>query len=648
MPTNTMKGVSTWMLLVFWVAFVIAATQGQEESPSRKCQSLWVGGLHEDVGLICMELTSEYESGNNAISYLLISYEVYDDWQIHESFLWLGTDLKELPQIQSTGQPLLEEFSFTNVNVGGENTYEMTVPLNQTGMSCLKSAEERVYAAFHPVLTRKKIHFNQNITVDQEKTKISEKKSSFLRSKDISDVKEKDYRNKKGLWWMEFELSIDCGTPTQQRQQKSWQPIIKQPILRSLRSERRLFEFKRRDPIRDSCPSSASYISEPNNLMTEDFLFHFHVASMFALGVSFDRNLMEKIDYFKSFYERFSAFDDGLNDAAIVAKVDGTCYAAFRGTVEYSLPDVAQNFVLGFRKVPGTDCYVRRGYYDCYFTNYQEAFEQEIRDCVDSCEDGRCPLIVTGASQGAATSVVASLRLFQEYDPYVFTFGVPRTFLPTSPFEDHLECTHFNEERQYHFVLTDSLLKVFDPTPYYHAFWTKNIGREILFDGDGNFNDQGIASNYIMRREPTSLAIHTRWNYNMKTRKAYENACLPAPSRGWFDGHWCAEDGDCQAKSYCREGYCVPRYDTGEACDRDGECRSEHCGDDGICLDQEKKKLAAAGDKCNSDEDCSSQRCEGWLWFSRCEERQETGAHCNEHSDCLSGHCAGLINGKCL
>lgn len=320
----------------------------------------------------------------------------------------------------------------------------------------------------------------------------------------------------------------------------------------------------------------------------------------------------------------------------------------FRGTSELNFLDELQNLNPGFQKVPKTEnCYVRSGFYRAYFTRYQLEFEQSIRDCVNSCSNERCNLILTGGSQGASVAVVAAIYLLKEFDPFVITFGVMRTFLPTSPFNEHEECTNINKERHFHFILTDIHLQRYDPIPYFFGFWSKNVGHEILYDGEGNFNYQGLSKNYNMRRSPSSFKIHTRWNYVSKTEQAYKNICFPYPSKGWFDGHWCSDDDVCMDTSYCQDGFCAPLLDIGDICTRDGACRSASCMD-GHCSN-EMKVLANATEPCRTDKDCRSGRCEGW-WpsLSLCHERLDSGDKCNEHSDCLSGHCAGLFIGKCI
>ena len=667
------------------------ATSDTLYPPSRTCHDIWVGRDYQtDVGEICIHterIIKDKDSGKlddsereeEEESILVIAYATKNTWLIHESFLWIGTSLSDMPRLhsQESGLPSLEEFPYIDWEINGKREYEIRIPLQDLkhSPSCSSqqaiSTREHYYIPVHPVLIQQKP--KKNITgQDQSFTaaassQINSTSRSRLRSSPIININQ-TAQVQSGLWWMEFSFDLHCQpspevesniTKTQrQHKQPPDRTSLLVPTLTNVRHERRLEKFQQRQQSNGACPMSASNVAEANTLLTEGLLYQFHIASVLALSVSFKLNIVQKIDHYRSIYERFNAFDDDFNDAAGVAKVEQTCYAVFRGTIEYNSKDVAQNFVPGYRRVPGTDCYVRRGYYDAYFTSYQQQFDTEVRECVSSCraEDGTgadCQLILSGASQGAANAVVASIYLYEEFDPYVISFGVPRVFLPTSPFDNDKECTNINKDRQYHFLLTDSFLKVYDPVPYYPAYWTKYVGREILFDGEGNFNDQGLSTSdndkYHLKRSPTSLVIHTRWNYFIKAKQAYDNACLPVAATGWFDGHWCSDDDNCQPTSYCPRNtkVCSPRLDVGTACDKDAACLSGSCGSNDLCL-QEQKLLAKDGDTCLWSRECASGRCDGFWGFAHCQAQLESGQGCNEHTDCLSSHCVGVIKGKCL
>jgi hypothetical protein len=91
-------------------------------------------------------------------------------------------------------------------------------------------------------------------------------------------------------------------------------------------------------------------------------------------------------------------------DQALVTKIDGHCFGAFRGTVFHSWDDWMQNFNLGDSVVcneAGGCCQVQNGPYEAYFrTNYHETFEDALRDCAASCSDAPCPVLLVGHSQG--------------------------------------------------------------------------------------------------------------------------------------------------------------------------------------------------------------------------------------------------------
>ncbi|CAB9524214.1 expressed unknown protein [Seminavis robusta] len=606
---------------------------------------------HTNVGKICMhvEIDDVLNHGESHEAVLVVSTETADHWILKENFMWIGSDRADIPKIQHGEVHLLSErFPHSDRNIRRPHKHEFRIPLEDVTAGAMSVP---YYVALHPIIVQGE---------SKPKTPRTDNlHSSYLRQPSTAEMRQNENdeiisTNKGGIWLTEFILNFmlpETSAPSSK--------TFSIPELTNMQQERRLYEFSRREP-NAACFSTPSMDigrsignTPTSDLFTEDFLFQFHIASVLASGVVYEANLMEKIDYYKTLYERFAAFDDGLNDVALVAKVEDVCYGVFRGTVESNLADVAQNFIYGFRQVPGTTCYVRRGYYDAYFTDYQVDFETELKDCVGSCNNGNggCELILAGASQGGANAVVGSMHLYEKYDPIVFTFGAPRVFLPTSPFEEHTPCTSFNKEKQYHFVLTDSFLKAYDPVPSYYAYWTKNVGREILFDGEGNFNDQGVAETFLSRRAPGSQVVHSRTNYQVKTIEAYENACLPTPVSGWVDGHWCSEDSTCQPSSFCSDdGYCTPRSEAGSPCDKNAACLTNFCSSVAkVCLvERSGKSLTSNGASCWRNQDCTSGRCEGYIGFSRCRAPLETGQPCNEHSDCLSSHCAGLLFGSCL
>jgi Lipase (class 3) len=634
------------IVLLLWSCFTKCgcADSNSRGDGSIHCNELWTGGAYDEdqqnihnngLGQICVQLRQDPDGGQPRLqlSYLLNNEH---DFELDSSFLWAGEDLSDMPPSK---QDWPYRYDLTEQpSMGGR--YSVNLPLNRgDGKTCQVLDESdhtsTLYIAAHPVILRQD---NSNTTTFiATKAKMSKQQSkSYLRSSSESNPIQKTQST--GFWWTELELRIKWCNAAEESPQ----------IVSNLQKRRRRQLQEHRNLGFSSC--ERQNISRSSDVLTEEFLHRFNVVSTLSADVAYDLRLTKRIDYYRTLYDRFDGFADGCDDAAVVAKTNDVCYGVFRGTVEYNVFDEMQNLMPGYKKVDDTDCYVRSGFYDAYFTNYVSEFEESIRNCVNSCADGiPCELVLSGGSQGAAAAVVASIRLFQEIDPIVMSLGVMRTFLPTSPFDDHAPCTHINKERHYHFVLTDSFLKAYDPIPYFFGFWTKTVGHEILYDGEGNFNYQGLAPTYNQWRGPGNFAIHTRWNYVVKSQKAYENACFPYPATGWFDGHWCSEDATCMTTSYCdRSGTCQPKLEDGMECRKDAACLAESCVD-GMCFKSPDKPISKPmGQSCWFHKQCSTGRCTGIVGFATCQMQLETGSGCNEHNDCQSGHCAGIFNGKCL
>ena len=633
--------------LHFWTLFLLQLTFSKQDvvewdrtkaGPEQFCDAIWTGHKQNNTGTVCIE-AHKPTSGDRNNFHLLLSYEFDEQWQIQENYLWIGNRLSEMPQVH--GRPSLDDFSIIDRDIKGKSTYDLSVPLsaNDIATSCDRE-RTTLYLALHPVIVPSSL-----LQIPQRNnSRYHTKEEPFLRGQ-----KQKLKLNKYpyGFPWMEFELVLPCQWLRESTEEQGIEYGPPANLLMDIGYRRRHHTFKKQRQLQEGCnplpPNEAT-----SDILTEDFLFRFYTCLTLGTDVAYDRNLIDKKGYYQSMYEQFDAFDDGFNDVVVVAKVEDVCYAVFRGTDEFNCFDMMQNLLPGFRKLPGTDCFVRKGFYDAYFTNYQEDFEQAVRGCVDSCEGDQCELVLSGGSQGAGVAVSAGIYLFEEYDPMVLSIGVMRAFLPTSPFNRDEVCTHFNKDRHFHFILTDTLLEVYDPVPYMYAFWAKNAGHEILYDEDGNFNYQGISHNYNMRRDPSSMTVHTRVNYVAKSNRAYENLCLPAPAVGWRDGHWCSEDSNCMTSSYCEDdGYCAPRLELAARCTRGTACHSGSCIEGQCSL--ETRPLLRNEAKCEQDDECESGRCDGMRGFSTCHTHQESGENCNEHSDCISGHCAiAFFSGKCL
>ncbi len=147
-------------------------------------------------------------------------------------------------------------------------------------------------------------------------------------------------------------------------------------------------------------------------------------------------------------YEDFGYFDEEP-DQALVARIGGYCYGAFRGTTMTWI-DWQQNFNPGKQQVCREDsssdcCMSRSGFYDGYWTGYKKAFEKSIRDCAKTCSNIDECVVLTGHSQGGAIAAVAALPL-ADLNPFVITFGQPTTL--------DAPCDLVTSTRWYRFVNT--------------------------------------------------------------------------------------------------------------------------------------------------------------------------------------------------
>lgn len=144
------------------------------------------------------------------------------------------------------------------------------------------------------------------------------------------------------------------------------------------------------------------------------------------------------LDEFESnTYEAFFGYVEEP-DVAIVAKKDGRCYVAFRGT-KPNFDDWQQNLNPLSRNVYKDNdvdsdefCETRKGYADFIdrsiasdgLGTLTECLQSINDDCEDGDEDETSCLVITGHSQGGAMATVASIILHQ-YNPMLITFGQP-------------------------------------------------------------------------------------------------------------------------------------------------------------------------------------------------------------------------------
>lgn len=275
-------------------------------------------------------------------------------------------------------------------------------------------------------------------------------------------------------------------------------------------------------------------------------------------------------------YDSLQFFNDEP-DQALVAAVDGYCFAAFRGTNTRSWSDVYQNFEVGNEIVCTNNdddvvscCNVERGFYYGYYTNYKDAFEVALRACAAACgapplsaTNGTvaaavCPQVVlTGHSQGGAIAAAAALAL-DDLSPTVITFGQPPAI--------DAPCAIINSDKFYRFI--NSRVgrhgTTYDPVPYlpYNA---KHFGHQIMLGVDATgvayigkdtqveFNPPDAANGFASHcLEPADVG----YIHRIESLINANTASTVIRSSGFQDGTVCSKNVECDSK-ICSSERCV-------------------------------------------------------------------------------------------
>ncbi|CAB9523380.1 expressed unknown protein [Seminavis robusta] len=259
----------------------------------------------------------------------------------------------------------------------------------------------------------------------------------------------------------------------------------------------------------------------------------------------------EKGDF--DFMEQF--FD--LDDVALVARRDGVCYAAFRGTVATNLLDIYQIFDDKPKSVNG--CLVRRGYHRAYFALYYNRFMAKVEDCMNT---GGTELVVTGHSQGGSNAMIAFLDL-QRFNPTAITFGAMRALVEP--------CDTVDSSKIYRY--TNVGYNLYDGWSNCLEIKGVHMGHSIMLDANSTSPAVYLGLDEDINRSPITRDVHSGWIYwdaleAMLEKAKLErdlDACtsrspdapLTVKLRGWEDGHWCSRPDECQTGSTCVEGECV-------------------------------------------------------------------------------------------
>jgi len=374
-------------------------------------------------------------------------------------------------------------------------------------------------------------------------------------------------------------------------------------------------------------------------------------------------------------YDSFSFFDDEP-DQALVAKKDGYCFAAFRGTT-LTAEDWAQNIKLGSADVCATNpdgsgekecCSVRVGFNEAYATNYDKDMEQSLRECASDCPQPDECVVLTGHSQGGAIAAVAALHL-PDLNPYVITFGQPPTV--------NMPCELVSSSRWYRFVNTKSTQfgLYYDPVPFSPKMGTEDVGHMIMLSDDftgvaymgldaqmrfgpllngvdahSMVSLNGTFPGYLNRIDTLITDAESNSSYPIRTNgyvasiqctQDEECESLKCERETTFSvkrcvGTQCEVDGDCDT-GRCDSGLCVPKLGSCMHCDEDSDCFFGSCAWNGRCTGE--NGLMDDECFCALNSECQSGRCEG-ITHRVCQATLPLEAHCNEGSDCTSGHCS--------
>ncbi|CAB9514691.1 expressed unknown protein [Seminavis robusta] len=421
-------------------------------------------------------------------------------WELNDVFVWLGSNETDLPYDveDAWATANFDEFTYTHKRVRERKISIQTSLLNDMGFACPNRATEYFAAVFATVKS-----------IDGRKSEALEIVKSPTES--MSDAANL------------LPYTISC-------QRFSRSQIMPRPV-QSINGQS---TSAHRRQLQD-CPAYPS--NTVFNLTEAEMSKVSYAIKLNMLVTRSEAGLMSKVrKEQKDNYELFNGWCD-LNDQALVAKPkdEAVCYACFMGTNGLNPLDGIQNLILSSSLIG--DCMVRNGYTDAYNTSYRDDLRCKIDECVQSCDDGLCPLVLSGHSQGGAAAIAAAIDL-RHYRPTTITFGSPRPFMVT----DDAPCTDLNAEQHYRFINTDA--NNYDSVPYGTLSGSSNFGQVFLLD-DTNWPIGYPGFNADQTRDPQSSALHDRGQYEDKILAIMDRGCFPVPAAPWGQGHYCHYDDEC-------------------------------------------------------------------------------------------------------
>lgn len=334
----------------------------------------------------------------------------------------------------------------------------------------------------------------------------------------------------------------------------------------------------------------------------------------------------------------YKDYNDGVNDSVIVAETsDGLCFGIFRGT-ELTVSDWSQNFDPRTEEVcndEGNCCKSRQGFADAYDADYKDDFEKDLRACAAKCTDKNKCVVLGGHSQGGAVATLASI-MFDDLDPFVFTFGQPSAiFAP---------CKFIDAKKSYRYInsVMDEDELEHDVVPFSPSLGAGDFGYMIVISYEHyavasfGLNAEPLASKFHMNVSP--FLAHTMDDgiigYVNRIKAIIDFNQYPVETDGWSKGDFCSNGGECES-GHCIDGVCSAPLGSCEECTKDSDCHSGSCIS-GACSGLDG--FVDNGCPCNWSEDCLEGRCEG-VFSAICYAKLPGGEGCQEDSDCISENC---------
>mmetsp|Transcript_15772 Transcript_15772/g.24534 ORF Transcript_15772/g.24534 Transcript_15772/m.24534 type:complete len:449 (+) Transcript_15772:31-1377(+) len=326
-------------------------------------------------------------------------------------------------------------------------------------------------------------------------------------------------------------------------------------------------------------------------------------------------------------YEEITFYNDEP-DQAVVAKKEGRCYLAFRGT-NPDFDDWLQNANTDDRNIckdnnaSSTECCeTRAGFADFLDTEPVIRGRADLQTCLDkTCTEETkddC-LVLTGHSQGGATAAVASITLFSER-PTVITFGQPPTL--------DAGCDLIPSEKYYRYVNSMQNLGEEDDMGFDAVVFAPNwisgsvhygyfimlgedpaavtyLGYDQNYDFAPTLNDYNVFAHTIDGAKP----------YGYESRMSNLLTSFPhIQTNGSSVGTICEEGSYAQLceSNLCVEHKCLPVGGVQELCVK-GSCeKDDDCAGDHVCIWD--ACATASGEvqnecPCRFDDQCASGEC---------------------------------------